>query len=81
MTIHIRFCARCGGDHERQESEEKKFVNPVVDWDGTTWTHWWTCPTTGDPVLIREAQESTEGYSADQGDPNSDGIERDYRKS
>jgi hypothetical protein len=47
----LRSCARCYGDHAAMWWVA--FVHPIVDEDGTTWTHWATCPTTGDPVLQR----------------------------
>ena len=42
-------CARCGGNHHVNWRE---FTHPVVDADGTTWTHWTPCPTNGEPILM-----------------------------
>lgn len=44
-------CARCGQDHERLRFFQ--FQRPVVDNDGTVWSHWATCPTYGEPVLLK----------------------------
>lgn len=45
-------CARCGKDHRGLWFEQMD--NPVVDSDGTPWTHWAPCPTNGQPILWRE---------------------------
>lgn len=51
-TVHsVKHCARCGQDHD--DLHYKKFVNPIYDDDGTEWGWWATCPTTGDPILMR----------------------------
>lgn len=50
MTSGVIGCARCGQDHEPLDF--KAFERPVVDQDGTTWTHWAPCPTNGDPILL-----------------------------
>jgi len=42
-------CARCGGDHVLLF---KQFARPIEDSDATLWTHWATCPATGDPILL-----------------------------
>lgn len=41
-------CARCGEDHAGLEM--KKFTRPP-EWG--PYTHWVSCPTTGEPILIR----------------------------
>jgi hypothetical protein len=51
MTL-VRSCARCGGDHD---VEFKPLTHPVVDTDGTTWTHWAPCPVNGEPILMLQA--------------------------
>lgn len=57
-TVHrLRHCARCGGDHD--DLQYKRFVNPIGDEEGV-WAWWATCPTTGDPILMRELSEPTE---------------------
>jgi hypothetical protein len=49
---HVRGCARCGGDHNELHFERLEM--PVIDDDGTTWTHWAPCPANGQPILMRE---------------------------
>lgn len=50
-------CARCGDDHE--DLPTVLFWRPIEDHeDGFFWRWWATCPTTGDPILIRDLDES-----------------------
>lgn len=46
-------CPRCGGTHQAIEAD--RLTNPVLG----EWTHWGTCPTTGQPVLFRYVYERT----------------------
>lgn len=50
----VHGCARCGGAHINK-IDWYRFERPVVDDDEITWTHWATCPTSGDPILMRIA--------------------------
>lgn len=43
-------CARCEQVHDPHPPSRRFIDRPVIDLDGTIWTHWWTCPETGDPV-------------------------------
>lgn len=45
-------CARCGGYHK--ELEAKQLTKPFAPEAATpiTWTHWATCPTNGEPIMI-----------------------------
>lgn len=47
-------CPRCEQLHDPHPAVTR-FERPVVDQDGTIWTHWWTCPQTGDPVYSQGA--------------------------
>lgn len=51
MVDDLKSCARCGGNHDSLEFKEFKI--PIKDSDKETWTHWATCPSTGDPVLMK----------------------------
>jgi hypothetical protein len=51
MFSNVIGCARCGHEHNRLVFEQ--FIEPVVEGDGTTWTHWARCPTNGQPILLR----------------------------
>jgi hypothetical protein len=48
-TFNVKGCARCGQDHV--DLDFKEFSRPIVDSDGTVWSQWAICPTTGEPVL------------------------------
>lgn len=51
MKVNIIRCARCGSDHS---VEMAPFRNqPIIENDQTEWTHWGTCPETGEPILMR----------------------------
>jgi hypothetical protein len=50
IEANVTGCSRCGEYHKQLVF--KKFTNPIDDTNGK-WTHWATCPTTGDPVLMR----------------------------
>lgn len=50
MKTSVKICARCGGDH--YDLECNPFIRPVNDNDGMVWTHWATCPRTGEPILL-----------------------------
>jgi len=45
----ITNCARCGETH--QEIKMVSFRRPIMTESGPAWTHWATCPTTGEPIL------------------------------
>lgn len=46
-------CARCGDDHVALIAT--RFERPFAPSDAypLEWTHWVTCPTNGDPILVR----------------------------
>lgn len=48
--VNIRPCTRCGEAHKGLLS--KRFNIPVLG----KWTHWATCPTSGDPILLQEQE-------------------------
>lgn len=52
VVASVHGCARCGGGHVNK-IEWRRLERPVVDGDGTTWTHWCPCPTNGEPILMR----------------------------
>lgn len=47
----VNGCARCGEDHVDLTFWE--LAQPMIDDDGTTWTHWATCPVALDPIMLR----------------------------
>jgi hypothetical protein len=51
--VTVLRCARCGQDHELMLFRRIK-GQPMEDADGVTWTYWGICPTTGDPVMLRD---------------------------
>ena len=59
LTVkNLRGCARCGGDHPdpiNARAFQIPFAPPEAN--GMTWTHWFTCPKTGDPVLVSQVVE------------------------
>lgn len=56
LPTSVNGCARCGGDHPEGTLEYRAFRQPVPDVDGD-FTHWASCPTTGDPILLRRMDE------------------------
>ena len=65
VTTDIKACARCGNEHEQMVFKE--IVRPIelqARGDGTfvlVITHWATCPTTAEPVLMRFTGEDYAG--------------------
>lgn len=67
LTINVRSCARCGGDHpalqflklQQPMVLENAFVlepgtQPDLDAEARiVWTHWATCPTNQEPIMLR----------------------------
>ena len=51
MLTDVKSCARCGGDHIRQEFKE---LEAPCDF----YTHWSMCPTNDEPIMLR----IVEGY-------------------
>lgn len=51
-TIDIENCSHCGKPH--RQLKLKAFARPQTDSTGAIWTHWGTCPNTGDPILAKE---------------------------
>ncbi len=50
-------CPRCGGAHESLDLVS--FYRPILDHeDGFAWRWWAACPTTGDPILVYDLDES-----------------------
>lgn len=45
-------CSRCGGSHDELALNKltRSFAPPEAG--GVEWTHWSTCPTTGEPILV-----------------------------
>ena len=48
-TVNIIGCARCGCDHVLLTVKE--FLNPIT-LENSVATHWATCPSTEEPILI-----------------------------
>lgn len=55
VTVELRGCPRCGGDHEQLELQ---LLDRPADVAGALrvrpLTHWALCPTNGQPVLVRD---------------------------
>lgn len=47
---NVKKCARCGFDHENLPMY--KFDRPIWVLPRIEFTHWCTCPVSGDPILI-----------------------------
>lgn len=45
-------CARCGEVHDELTATAFERPVDVPEAGGVLWTHWATCPTTGDPILV-----------------------------
>jgi hypothetical protein len=62
---NIDNCSRCGGRHD--ELEAKKFDRPHACEENIqtrTWTHWAMCPTSGDPIMVRNTTEEEDETDA-----------------
>ena len=54
QPFDLEGCARCGNDHI-SIGPWQPFTRPIPSDDGSPeWTHWTTCPATGDPVLLKD---------------------------
>lgn len=65
LFVQIGNCARCGKDHSdgvRAKPFDIPFAPPESN--GMVWTHWATCPTNGDPILIMQTPDSVEEPSS-----------------
>ena len=51
MKVNVNNCARCELNHNGLEFDE--FARHIQDKDGTAWTHWASCPTNKEPILLR----------------------------
>lgn len=49
---NIKNCNRCGGDHDGLVAAKFKHPFAPPECAPIAWTHWATCPTTGDPILV-----------------------------
>jgi hypothetical protein len=57
FNIGVSGCARCGGNHENIAA--KPFTKPVKDDNGDiTATHFATCPTLSEPILVLSIQKA-----------------------
>ena len=50
MKVNLKFCARCGQDHI--DLKLKPFTNPVKAGELLLATHFATCPTNAEPILV-----------------------------
>ena len=50
MLQNLRGCARCGGEHP--ELEFRPLTRPVEVSQQVVFTHWASCPTNGEPILM-----------------------------
>lgn len=50
---NVRFCARCGGHHNRR-LKFKRLQRPAIELDGgkIIATHWAMCPKTKEPIWL-----------------------------
>ena len=51
LTVDLKHCARCGGDHEQLVF--RALTQPTHD----GWTHWTPCPANGEPILLKETAD------------------------
>jgi hypothetical protein len=58
MEAKIIQCARCEEDHETLEFS--KFRRPMIDDNGTAWSHWAMCPIENAPILLRVTKEDAQ---------------------
>lgn len=57
MVIDVEKCARCGEDHD--DVAFQRFERPIKHKE--EWTHWGTCPKTGEPIILRVEVELADG--------------------
>lgn len=48
----IHGCARCGGEHHELVAKPLTRAFAPKEANGVAWTHWFSCPTNGEPVLV-----------------------------
>lgn len=48
----IKACARCGEEHCYVEARALTRPFAPTEAGGLVWTHWFPCPTNGEPVLV-----------------------------
>jgi len=51
MILDVNKCARCGMTHSKLEFG--RLSVPIADSDGTLWTCWAQCPSSGQPILMK----------------------------
>ncbi len=52
LTTNVYGCSRCGQNHEQVNFYY--LIRPISADNGSRdWTHWGTCPTHGEPILLR----------------------------
>ena len=52
-SVDVTSCARCGGDHIEVRLLPLTREMECTPGCGQTWTHWGTCPETGEPLMMR----------------------------
>lgn len=67
QKIDLTGCARCcDADHEDLVFE--RLDQPMVSGtDGTTWEWWATCPTSGQPILMRTEKAEDQVFACRRG--------------
>lgn len=63
QTIDLTGCARCGGAGHEGLVFERLDRPMVAATDGTTWAWWASCPTTGQPILMRETERTDQVFA------------------
>jgi hypothetical protein len=48
----VHGCARCGGEHRELVADPLTRAFAPREAAGVAWTHWFPCPTNGEPVLV-----------------------------
>lgn len=51
VTVDIINCSRCGEDHS--DLTFKKLTCPIIVSEGERWTHWASCPSTREPIIMK----------------------------
>lgn len=72
MNSNVKSCARCGKDH--QNVTFRPLAKPMApdNAGGRVWSHYATCPTTGEPIMMSISNVGVPAGSA-RGDERLDG--------
>lgn len=63
-VTNIKGCARCGGDHGEVIASKLSIPFAPPEARPVVWTHWFPCPSNGEPVLLVVTDENAVDGSA-----------------